>query len=875
MLGFPPSDSTIVRRTMEGHPQEFEALVFRYQKKAHAIARALGLRPPESEDAVQEAFLQAFRDLPGLREPASFGGWFLNVVRHVSIKELRRSARGHAEGGHGETRPQVAPAPSPPAPSAAEEIEQKDFREYLWRKVGELPEGTREAIFLYYYEGESVRAVARALGLSVSGAKRRLRSGREELREKLWRGLERCLRETLPSARQWRAAGRRLGLLVVASIPTSWTARAGAALVPGGGGDPVEALARRTAAAIRRIERPALVVAAKKAAALAALVFLLIFLGGAGWVRWGPGREPAAEAPAVSAVSAVPAGSAPTVAVEPPETQENQPAAEEPLAEDSSDAKDRGSVVVRVIWGEDRTPAAGVIGQVIPWGSPDLYIDERTFTSGSDGTAQVDHLFKGGAMVMLDRGGSTGVRVEPGEAREAVVEVPSGLNVQGVVVDQSGFPVGGARVWISYGGHMNWGSEVATTWPDGTFFVRSISGATYIAARARGHAASDLRPLKGETGSTVEVRLVLNGAGGELTGTVLDERGEPVVHAKVMAGAEYPSYSLLDDGATGFTPPPYLGFTDDEGVFHADSLVPGKTRVAVRAPGFVPLVEEVEVPSGSAAQVELTLRRGATLSGRVLGEGGKPVTGAQVVIGDFRDFLSIKVFSGEGGAYRLRGLPVGDLEPYAVRDALGRASTKISVKGGESLRWDPVLAKDLEIRGRLLDESGAALEGFVLLIDEAVGGGRRRATQKKIMTDAAGRFSLKELSDLSYRIAVHEPESPFPCALFEEVRPGSEEAEIRIERQSFSSAYLLGRVVNPDGNPCAGAKVICSSTIGGYRVYFTDKNGGAFRAGPLPRGRYTVEVQALSHPPLPAGEHEVEPGEERDLGVHFLKPPLR
>jgi hypothetical protein len=57
-----------------------------------------------------------------------------------------------------------------------------------------------------------------------------------------------------------------------------------------------------------------------------------------------------------------------------------------------SDSLHRGSVLVRVIWGDTRTSAPGVTGQVIPWGSPDLYIDERTFTTGPDGTAQVEHL---------------------------------------------------------------------------------------------------------------------------------------------------------------------------------------------------------------------------------------------------------------------------------------------------------------------------------------------------------------------------------------------------------------------------------------------------------------------------------------------------
>src|SRR6185503_14128986 len=110
MFSFRTSDGLIVERTLAGRPQAFETLVFRYQAKAHAVARALGLGPPEADDAVQEAFLQAFRDLPSLREHASFGGWFLNIVRHVSIKELRRASKSEKDS--------PSPAPSPPGGSA-------------------------------------------------------------------------------------------------------------------------------------------------------------------------------------------------------------------------------------------------------------------------------------------------------------------------------------------------------------------------------------------------------------------------------------------------------------------------------------------------------------------------------------------------------------------------------------------------------------------------------------------------------------------------------------------------------------------------------------------------------------------------------------
>ena len=874
MFSFRQSDRAIVLRTMEGRPQSFETLVFRYQKKAHAIARAFGLESAAVDDVVQEAFLQAFRDLPALRDPASFGGWFLEIVRHASLKEIRRAGRG-GKLDAGQAASLLAPA-SRSQPSAADEVERKDFRDYLWGKVAELPRGTREAIFLYHHEGRSVRAVARALGISVSGAKKRLRTGREELREKLWRALGDALRETMPSRTEWRTSGRRLSLLVLGSIPGGWAARAGA-MELSGGRDPIDSLSRETAA-LSRVQRPAALAVLKKSAVLA-FALLLFFVGRAVWNDREETVEPAA-LPSADPVELVdtdrgPEKRAAAVGAEFPRGEADPPA-EDSAAATSPGSDDRGSVVVRVIWGEDGTPAAGVGGQVIPWGSPDLYIDERTFITGPDGTARVDGIFRGGGSVLLDRGGRVDVTVVAREEREAVIEVPPGFNVEGEVVDRRGYPVAGARIWISYTGHTNWGTEVATSRADGSFFVRSISSSMHMAARAENHAGSDLYALKGEPGATIPVRLVLNGDGGELVVTALDERGKPVPRAKVMVGAEYAGYTLLDDGSTGLSAPPCLGFTDEDGVFHAASLLPGKTRVAIRAAGFIPLEEEVEVTPGSPVLADLVLRRGAVLSGRVLDPDGLPIRGAQVVVGDFRDFLSVKVFSGDGGSYRLSGLPAGDIEVYSQRPGRGRASTRITVEEpGQSLAWDPVLTQDLEIRGRVVDENGAPLEGFVLLIEEETRGtGSRKATQQRLTTDSNGAFSQGELSDLSYRITVHEAEGSLPCGSLDGVRPGTGEAEIRVERQALSSAYLIGRVLDAQGRIYPGAKVICFSTLGGYRVAFAAKDG-TYRVGPVPGGRYRIEVQAPGHASVACGEHDVEPREEKDLGDHFLGPAFR
>ena len=873
MFFFRESDAAIVRRTLEGHPEAFEPLVYRYQRKAHAVARASGLRSAATDDVVQEAFLQAFRDLASLRDPASFGPWFLNIVRHVAIKGLRRPPQGSTTQESGD-----------PRATAVEKTEQRDFSEYLWRNVSELPEGVRETLFLYYYEGESIREVARALAVTGSAVKKRLRSGRDQLREKLWREVGDCLRDMLPSTRDWQKRARRLSLLLLGALPASLAStaasQAGSAIETGAGPSGVKILAARTAALMRGIERGGLLAGKRKLAALVALGLLVAFLGTGIWLgtRRGAGSQSemveasrVLSTPPLEPVVANEEAPEPTTIPDVAKVEEQPSPPEQPPTEAPAPEEVFGSVRVRVVWGDDRTPAAGLRGMIISWGSPFLYNDERTFTTGPDGTILVDRVFRGGVTVWIDRGGRTDVQVAPGGEREAVVEVPPGINVEGVVVDRHGFPVGGAHVWISYGGHMNWGNDVTTTAPDGVFAIRAVQS-TYVAARADGHAASDLRTLKGEVGSTVNVRIRLNGESGAVTGVVRDAGGEPVPFANVMIGTEYPRYTLLEDGATGFSAAPFRGFADAEGGFVANSLAPGKTRVAVRAQGFAPFEGWIEVAARATAEVDVNLETGGTLTGRVTGSNGQPASGVQVVAGEFRDFLSVKLFSSGNGSYRLQGLPAGEVEVYAARPGWGRAATRLTVHGNELLRWDPVLAEDREITGRVLDQNGASLPGFLVLAEAAVGKGARRETQTKQKTDAEGRFRIPELSDIVYRLLVFEPESPFPCLFADDVRPESEEVVVQVERDALSSAFVFGRIVDPAGKAAPGAKVLCFSAIAGHRAAFAEKERGEFQIGPIPPGRYRLEVQAQGYPPVEVEEEELDPHERHDAGVIWLKP---
>jgi len=856
VLSIPKNDFSLVRGALAGRAGDFETLVSRYQRKAHAIARALGVPSDAVDDVVQESFLEAYRDLPRLRALASFGHWFLKIVRNVARKQLERARRSRASGLDEEV-----------ALAGGEPVEVRDLREHVRRRILELPEDLREAVFLYYYEGESVREAAAALGLSRSGMRRRLERARATLREKLWRELGDSLRASLPPGTEWTRKCRQVSLLILA-IPAAQVSRAEAALGP--------------AAMLTQTFALGALAMKKKAILVSALLALLLFWLSAPFFTFlqSPKKtrgEPLALTPGAARPGAPEPRTAPSAARErrPEDAKEQgtEPSSEESALE-AEDEASYGSLLVRVIWGDDKMPAPGVGAHVIAWGSPNLYVDDVEKVTGADGTFHLDRLWKGGGSVIVDRGGSTGFQVNPGEETEVTVEVAVGINAEGIVVDPSGDPIADAAVWVSYPGHTSFGVEMARTGPDGTFQVRSIAKESYVGARARMREPSpllylgDKEPEK-ESG-LFKVRLVLERLGGAVRGRVVTANGDPIVGAKVLVGAEYPSYRFHADGTSGLSAPPHLLATNDKGEFQAESVLAGDTPILVRSPGFTPYSESVVVREGATTETTISLERGVTLKGIVrTPEGTTP--GARVVIGDWRKFLGIKVFSGSGGAYQLRGVPSGEVEVYAEHKDWGKASARLRMEPGLPARWDPLLTKDLSILGKVVDELGFPLEGWTAMLEEILAEGRRIATQSSVKTDSQGRFHFDGLSDITYRIAFFEPDSSLACATLENVRPGDLETTCTILSAARSSAYLTGTVLDVAGKPVEEARVKILSGILGVKYLSTEKGAGSFHLGPVPPGPYRVEVDTKGLRPVTTDEREVKREDTLDFGPIWLR----
>ena len=186
------SDAELVHAARRGDKRAFVEIVARHQAMVCGIALGILGDFAASEDAGQEAFLTAWRKFHDLREPERLRGWLGQIARNVALGYLRRK-EGHAALDDTMDFADESPAPDE---AAANEEEAALVREAL----AKLPETYRLPLILFYREGQSVHAVADALGIGDDAVKQRLVRGRELLRQRMSFLIETVLTRTRPTA---------------------------------------------------------------------------------------------------------------------------------------------------------------------------------------------------------------------------------------------------------------------------------------------------------------------------------------------------------------------------------------------------------------------------------------------------------------------------------------------------------------------------------------------------------------------------------------------------------------------------------------------------------------------------------------------------
>src|ERR671930_303509 len=87
------SDPALVGRAAAGDARAFEALMRRYNRMLFRTARAILRDDAEAEDALQEAYLQAYRTMASYRGEARLSTWLARVVANEALMRLRKQTR--------------------------------------------------------------------------------------------------------------------------------------------------------------------------------------------------------------------------------------------------------------------------------------------------------------------------------------------------------------------------------------------------------------------------------------------------------------------------------------------------------------------------------------------------------------------------------------------------------------------------------------------------------------------------------------------------------------------------------------------------------------------------------------------------------------
>jgi RNA polymerase sigma-70 factor (ECF subfamily) len=162
----------LVGRAAAGDVDAFAELVRAYERRVASVLYRLLDDPRDVEEATQDVFVQAWRNLRRFRGDAQLFTWLYRIAVNAALMRSRR------------TRPAVQelddrlPAPPDPEPG---------LRDLLVRELAALPFEYRAAVVLRDVEGLSNAEVAEALGVSVAAAKSRIHRGRMRIRDALSR----------------------------------------------------------------------------------------------------------------------------------------------------------------------------------------------------------------------------------------------------------------------------------------------------------------------------------------------------------------------------------------------------------------------------------------------------------------------------------------------------------------------------------------------------------------------------------------------------------------------------------------------------------------------------------------------------------------
>jgi RNA polymerase sigma-70 factor (ECF subfamily) len=187
-------DDALLRRIRAGDRDAFSLLMRRYNRRLYRVARSVLRDDAEAEDALQDAYLQAYRALPAFRGESALGTWLTRIVVNAALMRQRKTGRlaevielGADVGSDDDARPHGHPdEPAQPELAAL----RAQTRRLIETGIDKLPAAFRTVFVLRAVEELTVEETAATLDIPAATVRTRYFRARALLREALAREID-------------------------------------------------------------------------------------------------------------------------------------------------------------------------------------------------------------------------------------------------------------------------------------------------------------------------------------------------------------------------------------------------------------------------------------------------------------------------------------------------------------------------------------------------------------------------------------------------------------------------------------------------------------------------------------------------------------
>jgi RNA polymerase sigma-70 factor (ECF subfamily) len=216
-----PTDTELIARILSGDMRALETLMRLHNRTLYRTARAILRDDAEAEDAVQEAYLQAYRALGTFRGESKLSTWLVRITANEALMRHRRNARAAMMATDVDPDHLVSDEAGPES-----DAQRGEMRRLLEARIDALPDPYRAVFVLRALEELSVEETAAALGIPDATVRTRDFRARGLLREWMAGDIDTTLADAFAfaGARCERIVRKVLAMLVAAVAAASLAA---------------------------------------------------------------------------------------------------------------------------------------------------------------------------------------------------------------------------------------------------------------------------------------------------------------------------------------------------------------------------------------------------------------------------------------------------------------------------------------------------------------------------------------------------------------------------------------------------------------------------------------------------------------------------